>query len=127
MILWTHYRGGPEAASAEPETALDGTKLATLLEAVSHVPDGFHPHRKIERLLEQRFEMAHGQRRLDWGAAETLAFASLVSHGTAVRFTGQDSERGTFSHRHAVLHDVGSGARYVPLMHVSPEQAPFDI
>lgn len=71
--------------------------------------------------------MAHGQRRLDWGAAETLAFASLVSHGTAVRFTGQDSERGTFSHRHAVLHDVGSGARYVPLMHVSPEQAPFDI
>ena len=125
--VWTHYRGGPEAASPEPETALDGTKLSTLLEALGHTPQGFHPHRKIERLLEQRLEMARGERRLDWGAAETLAFASLVSHGTAVRFTGQDSERGTFSHRHAVLHDVESGARYVPLMHVSSDQAPFEI
>ncbi len=125
--VWKHYLGGPEASSAEPETAMEGASLTTLLEAVSQIPDGFHAHRKIERLLEQRREMAHGERRLDWGAAETLAFASLVTHGTAVRFTGQDSERGTFSHRHSVLHDVETGARHVPLMHLSPDQAPFDI
>lgn len=125
--VWNHYRGGPEAAAAEPETALDAIKLSVLLEAVAQVPEGFHPHRKIERLLDQRLEMARGQRKLDWGAAETLAFASLVSHGTAVRLTGQDSERGTFSHRHAVLHDVETGSRYVPLMHVGAEQAPFDV
>ncbi len=125
--IWSHYRGGPEANCPEPETALDGTKLSALLEAVSRVPEGFHPHRKIERLLEQRQEMSRRERRLDWGAAETLAFASLVSHGTAVRLSGQDSERGTFSHRHSVLHDVETGNRYAPLMHVSAEQAPFDV
>jgi 2-oxoglutarate dehydrogenase E1 component len=125
--VWSHYRGGPEAATLEPETALDATKLSTLLEAAAQVPQGFHPHKKVQRLLEQRLEMARAERALDWGAAETLAFASLVSHGTAVRLTGQDSERGTFSHRHAVLHDVDTGSRHVPLMHVSAEQAPFDI
>jgi 2-oxoglutarate dehydrogenase E1 component len=125
--VWSHYRGGPEAAAAEPETALDAAKLSALLEAAVQVPQGFHPHKKIQRLLEQRLEMARAERRLDWGAAETLAFASLVSHGIAVRLTGQDSERGTFSHRHAVLHDVDTGQKYVPLMHVSAEQAPFDI
>src|SRR5664280_3415414 len=65
--VWKHYLGGPEASSAEPETAMEGASLTTLLEAVSQIPDGFHAHRKIERLLEQRREMAHGERRLDWG------------------------------------------------------------
>lgn len=125
--LWKKYRGGPEAKSPEPETAVEVPRLAALLESLARVPPDFHPHRKIERLLEQRQEMARGQRRLDWGAAEALAFASLLTQGTAVRMTGQDSERGTFSHRHSVLHDVETGARHVPLLHLSADQAFFDV
>lgn len=125
--IWQYYQGGPEAKSPEAETAVDSSRLSALLEALTRVPEGFHPHRKIERLLEQRLEMAHGQRRLDWGAAEALAFASLVIQGTPVRLTGQDSERGTFSHRHSVLHDVETGARYMPLACLSADQAPIYI
>jgi 2-oxoglutarate dehydrogenase E1 component len=125
--VWHNYQGGPEARSPEPETAIDVPRLSALLEALTRIPEGFHPHRKIERLLEQRLEMARGQRRLDWGAAEAVAFASLVTQGTAVRLTGQDSERGTFSHRHSVLHDVETGVRHMPLAHLSPDQAPIYI
>jgi len=125
--VWNNYRGGPEAKSPEPETAVEVPRLSALLESLTRIPEGFHPHRKIERLLEQRAEMARGQRRLDWGAAEALAFASLVTQGTAVRLTGQDSERGTFSHRHRVLHDVETGVRYMPLSHLSTDQAPIYI
>ena len=125
--IWKNYRGGPEEKSKEPETAIDEHRASALLLSLSKVPKGFHAHKKIERLLEQRQEMARGDRRLDWGAAEALAFASLVTQGTKVRLTGQDSERGTFSHRHSVLHDVVTGDRYVPMQHLSPDQALFDV
>jgi 2-oxoglutarate dehydrogenase E1 component len=71
--------------------------------------------------------MAQGKRDLDWSAGEALAFASLVSAGTRVRLTGQDSERGTFSQRHAVLHDVNDDRTYMPLAHVDPQQGPIEI
>lgn len=124
---WKGYLGGPETNIAEVSTGVEESTLASLLTRLTELSDGFRPHRKIERLLDQRLEMARGERRLDWGAAEALALASLVIQGTPVRMTGQDCERGTFSHRHSVLHDVESGQQYFPLGNLSPTQARIEI
>ena len=124
---WRGYVGGPEADSQEVATSLNQDELVRLLERLSEVPPGFHPHKKIRRLLDQRREMAHGERLLDWGAAEHLAFASLALAGTRIRFSGQDSARGTFSHRHAVIHDVENGRTYMPLSHLRPRQAKIEV
>src|SRR5262249_35603648 len=97
------------------------------LEAQTIVPDGFTPHPKIKRLLENRREMAQGAKPLDWAAAESLALATLASEGVRVRLSGQDSARGTFSHRHAELHDVETGHKYVPLQHVAERQGAVEI
>jgi 2-oxoglutarate dehydrogenase E1 component len=79
------------------------------------------------RFLKQRAEMAEGKRPLDWGTGEALAFASLVTRGVRVRMTGQDSARGTFSHRHGVLYDVEDGHAHMPLLYVADRQAPIEI
>ena len=89
------------------------------------LPEGFSAHPRIEKILSDRRAMARGQKPLDWGAAENLAYASLVAEGFAVRLTGQDSGRGTFFHRHAVLHDQKTGEVYIPLRHISPQQGDF--
>ncbi|HEV7224955.1 MAG TPA: 2-oxoglutarate dehydrogenase E1 component [Pirellulales bacterium] len=138
--VWSGYYGGPEpiaepgAANSDPMAALlefqtgaDRQRLAALLEAQTRLPVDFHPHPKIERLLHARAEMARGERPLDWSAAEALAFASLVTEGTPVRLSGQDSARGTFSQRHSVLHDYENGQTYTPLSGLAPDQAPFDV
>jgi len=125
--VWTGYLGGEEKHAPEGPTGLPAQKLAELLEALTRLPGGFKPHLKIRRFLEQRREMAHGNAPLDWSAAEALAFASLVVANHPLRLTGQDSERGTFSHRHAVLHDFDTGERFVPLEHLAPDQAPVRI
>ncbi len=106
---WMGFLGGPESTVSEVPTAVERERLASTLTQLTQLPSGFRPHRKIERLLELRLEMARGERRLDWGAAEALALATVVAGGVSVRMTGQDCERGTFSHRHAVLHDVETG------------------
>jgi 2-oxoglutarate dehydrogenase E1 component len=124
---WENYFGGPEAGVADVHTAVEVGRLESTLNLLTKLPAGFRPHRKIERWLDQRLEMARGQRRLDWGAAEALALATLVTEGVPVRMTGQDCERGTFSHRHAVLHDVETGVRHMPLQHLAPDQAPIEI
>jgi 2-oxoglutarate dehydrogenase E1 component len=90
-------------------------------------PEDFAIHPKVKRLLEQRREMGRGKRAVDFGMAEALAFASLVRGGIPVRLSGQDSRRGTFSHRHAVLYDVESERGFVPLAHLDPRQAWFEI
>jgi 2-oxoglutarate dehydrogenase E1 component len=82
---------------------------------MSALPTGFNAHPKIEAILKRRQAMATGKQRLDWATAEALAYATLLRKGFHVRLTGQDSERGTFAHRHAVLHDLDTGARYAPL------------
>jgi 2-oxoglutarate dehydrogenase E1 component len=97
------------------------------LKAQTELPASFHPHKQIAKLLESREKMALGEKPLDWGAAEALAFASIVTEGVRVRLTGQDSARGTFSHRHAVLHDVEDGHTYMPLCHMAQDQAPIEI
>ncbi len=125
--FWQGYRGGPEADIAEVDTSLPRARLQALLEKQTELPEGFHPHKQIDKLLGSRRAMARGEKNLDWGAAEALAFASLVTDGVRVRLTGQDAARGTFSHRHAVLHDFENGQPYMPLCHLEPGQAPIEI
>jgi len=124
---WQGFCGGLEEDVREVHTGFDREGLSELLAAQTRVPSDFHPHKKIERLLEQRHQMAEGKRPLDWGSAEQLAFATLVTSGLRVRFTGQDAQRGTFSQRHSVLHDVEDGHTFMPLAGLSPDQAPIEI
>ncbi len=91
------------------------------------VPEGFTVNSKLERQFEKRQERLEAAGEVDWGLAEWLAYASLLSAGIPVRLTGQDTERGTFSHRHAVLHDANTNARYVPLQHLSSSKASFEL
>jgi 2-oxoglutarate dehydrogenase E1 component len=125
--VWTGYAGGPENSVPEISTAVLAHKVAELLEAQARLPDNFKPHLKIKRILDHRRAMAAGQAPVDWAAAEALALATLAVANHPVRLTGQDSERGTFSHRHAVLHDFDTGEKYVPLQHLAAGQAPVRI
>jgi 2-oxoglutarate dehydrogenase E1 component len=125
--IWANYTGGPEPEGEEVQTGVGREQLSKWLEATTRLPEDFHPHPKIKRLLQGRQQMATGAEPLDWAAAEALAFASLGCQGFRVRLTGQDSERGTFSHRHAVLHDYQDGSKYAPLQHLDPGQAPIEI
>src|SRR5207302_5181845 len=121
------YHGGPEKNAEEVDTSVDKDRLAELLEMLTITPQDFHPHPKIEAGLRHRRQMARGERPLDWAAGEALAFATLATEGARVRLSGQDSERGTFSHRHAVLHDIEDGTMYMPFQNLAPDQAPVEI
>ena len=125
--MWAGLQGGPDASVPEIGTGVAREQLADILRALARVPTGFTPHPKIVRVLESRAEMAQGRLPLDWAAGEALALATLALSGHRVRLTGQDSERGTFSHRHAVLHDYRTGARAMPLSKISERQAPVEI
>ncbi|MEM6553848.1 MAG: 2-oxoglutarate dehydrogenase E1 component, partial [Planctomycetota bacterium] len=126
--LWAGYSGGPEPdPSTEPTTALPKQRIAKLLNKLTRTPDDFNLHPKLKKLFKLKTEMAAGDRPLDWAAAELLAFASLAVDGHRIRLTGQDCQRGTFSHRHAVLHDYQNGNAYSPLANLTEDQAPVDI
>ncbi|HET7568108.1 MAG TPA: 2-oxoglutarate dehydrogenase E1 component, partial [Gaiellaceae bacterium] len=116
----------PAATGGDVVTAVAADRLRALNEELLRVPDWFTPHPKLMRQLERRRE-ALEQGGIDWGQAEALAFASLLVDGIPIRLTGQDTERGTFSHRHAVLHDVGTGATYAPIQHLDEAAAAFEI
>src|SRR5512146_3096221 len=115
---WANFKGGRYKPEYEVETGLPPEEIAALTEKLTIYPAEFHIHPKIKRLLQQRAEMGAGTRAVDYGMAEALAFASLLKQGTP---------RGTFNQRHAVLVDVENESRYIPLCHVSPEQARFEI
>jgi 2-oxoglutarate dehydrogenase E1 component len=119
---WKGYLGGADSEVEDVSTAVDPATLRDLLLRQTTVPEDFKPHPKVMSILERRAEMARGERPLDWGAAEAAAFASLLNQGVPVRFTGQDVARGTFVHRHAVLHDVRDGRTYTPLAHLAENQ-----
>jgi 2-oxoglutarate dehydrogenase E1 component len=121
--IWKNYRGGPDSSVPDVETGVEAPRLSALLSSLSQVPEGFTPHPKIARVLQTQLSMAQGNQPLDWAAAESLAYATLATEGYRVRLTGQDTERGTFSHRHAVLHDVKTGGSYERFQHLSPMQA----
>src|SRR6201993_1563345 len=120
---WTPYNYGKYNPAFEVDTGLGREKLAEITDGLIRTPAGFHVHPKIVKLLEQRSEMGHGKRPIDYGFAELLALASLVLEGNPVRLTGQDSQRGTFNQRHAVLVDNQTEQEYLPLAHLSPNQA----
>jgi 2-oxoglutarate dehydrogenase E1 component len=106
-----------------PETAVSEERLSELNQAMLERPEGFNANEKLERLFQKnRSELNDG---IDWAHAETLAFASLLEDGVPIRLTGQDTERGTFSQRHSVLHDVETGDVYVPLQNIPQASASF--
>jgi 2-oxoglutarate dehydrogenase E1 component len=113
------------------DTAVPITELKRLAERITTLPENFKVHPLVEKVLTDRAAMGRGEMNLDWGMGEHLAYASLVSSGYAVRLTGQDSGRGTFVHRHAVLHDQNrerwDAGTYVPLQNVSDQQAWFRV
>jgi 2-oxoglutarate dehydrogenase E1 component len=120
---WDPYVHGKYDPKHEVDTGLSREKLAELADGLVRVPEGFHLHPKLAKLLEQRAEMGHGKRVIDYGFAELLAFASLVLEGTPIRLTGQDTQRGTFNQRHAVLIDTETEHNYLTLSHLSRGQA----
>ena len=116
---WSAFHRGAFKPEYEVETGLSLEKLAEITDELVQVPEGFHTHPKIVKLLEQRSEMGHGKRAVDYGFAEALAFGSLLQEGTPLRLTGQDSQRGTFNQRHAVLVDTVNEWEHVPLAAVA--------
>ena len=110
--LWRNFVGGDDAAVPDAATGIEHGEAVRVLRRIATPPTGFTPNPKLQRFLRGREEMAAGERPLDWSAGEALAIGSLIASGVRVRLTGQDSERGTFSQRHAVLHDIHTGARH---------------
>src|SRR5690606_34563075 len=119
------FPGAPKFG--EVDTRVGRETLVSLNEQLLTWPSDFSPHPRLARQLERRREALLSEQGVDWGHAEALAFASLVTEGTSVRMSGQDSERGTFSHRHAVLHDVNDGRKYAPLSNIPSAKGSFEI
>ena len=114
-------------SDAPVETAVPAEKLVKINEQLLEVPEGFTIHPKLAKQLERRRETVGEGGGIDWGQAESLAFGSLLTEGVPVRLTGQDTERGTFSHRHLVLHDYETGDTYTPIEHLPNATAPFQV
>jgi len=121
--VWAPFKGGTLSESVDTRVPL--AQLKALVTRANTMPDDFKVHRKIGRLLKQRLAMVSGDRPVDWAVGEQAAFATLLSEGYPVRLSGQDSGRGTFSHRHAVLSDPTNGAEYYPLQSVAAGDATF--
>ena len=120
---WAPYLGGRFQAEFETETAVAAEELRAAGELLTQAPAGFHVHPKVNKLLDQRREMAQGKRALDYGMAEALAFATLLRQGVPLRLSGQDSRRGTFNQRHAALVDTETEQEYAALEHIGAGEA----
>jgi 2-oxoglutarate dehydrogenase E1 component len=116
----------PHGTEAGVETGVSADRLRQLNDELLRVPEGFTVHPKLARQLERR-ATALDEGGIDWGQAESLAYASLLVEGIPIRLTGQDTERGTFSHRHLVLHDPNTGERYAPIQHLGDSTASFEV
>jgi len=124
-VDWGKYQGS--SWEEEVDTAISPARLRSLAAKLSEVPEEVAVHPRVARILADRERMAAGDIPMDWGFAETLAYASLLQDGYQVRLTGQDSGRGTFFHRHAVLHNQSDGSLFVPLQHISDDQPRFTV
>jgi 2-oxoglutarate dehydrogenase E1 component len=126
-VDWAPFLNAKWTDAADTHVPLD--ELRRLSERLTSVPEGFKLHPTVARVIEARKQMADGKQPVDWGMAETLAYASLLSNGYDVRISGQDSGRGTFAHRHAVLHDQDrerwDQGSYTPLQHIGKDQGDF--
>ncbi len=125
--IWANFKGGSDAAVPETETGYDAVRLADLIVRTTTVPDTFTLHPKLKKILENRRAMAAGAESLDWSTAEAAALATLAVEGNRIRLSGQDCGRGTFSQRHAMLHDFNTGKPWTPLQHLAPKQGPVEI
>ncbi len=112
---WTH----------EADTGIDDAMITRLTERLTSIPDDFKLHPTVKRIIDNRRLMGAGELPMDWGYAENMAYATLLEQGSAIRISGQDSGRGTFFHRHAVIHNQDNGDTYLPLQHISSEQPEF--
>ena len=125
FVDWSPYLNHRWDVAADTRVSM--SELKALSERMVDVPSGFIVHRVVRKLMDDRLKMGAGAQEVNWGFAETMAYASLLKEGFPVRLTGQDVGRGTFSHRHAVLHNQKEGGTWVPLKSVSEEQAAFQI
>src|SRR5690606_22323121 len=124
--LWENYLGGPDAEAPDVDTGVDKETLKALLKKLAHLPEGFTPHRDVQRtVIKVREAVVEEDKSFHWSIAENLAYATVLAEGHPIRLSGQDTERGTFSHRHAVIHDVKTGDAYTALAHLSEDQGPF--
>lgn len=124
--VWKGFRSRKQLARIR-NTGVPMDTLKKIGKVITHVPDDFAIHPALKRILKAKAAMIESGEKLDWGTAEALAFGSLLLEGNHVRVSGQDVERGTFSHRHAVLHDQNTNKLYVPLRHLDPKQKEFHI
>src|SRR5579884_2167784 len=115
-----------KSAPGRPETAISAEALQHVVNGITTFPPTFHVHPKLKGLLEKRRQAISGGA-IDWATGEALAFGSLVLQGTPVRLSGQDSSRGTFSQRHLEYYDYEDGLPWIPMQHLSPDQAPFNV
>jgi len=110
-----------------PDTAVSAEKIQQLGRNMLALPEGFQLHHRVRKIMENRQKMLDGEVFGDWGFAETLAYATLLDDGYRIRLSGQDSERGTFFHRHAALHHQSTGDVYKPLKHIADKQPRFEV
>lgn len=125
--IWNNYQGGPDKHVPEVDSGVPVEKLKDLILSLTTLPDDFTPHPKLAKIFAGRRKMATDDVPLDWAMGEALAYATLAAEGSRVRLSGQDCERGTFSHRHAVVYDVETGKSFHPFHHISDDQGPVDI
>lgn len=124
-VDWSRYTGSDWTEHIESGVELP--RLKALGERIVSVPEGFELHPRVAQVMSNRAKMLAGELSLDWGCAETLAYASVLEEGYSIRLTGQDSGRGTFFHRHSVLHEQNTGAEYIPLQHIGERQPTFQV
>ncbi|MFD2190523.1 2-oxoglutarate dehydrogenase E1 component [Pistricoccus aurantiacus] len=125
FVNWTPYLGHEWTGDAD--TSIDMKRMQQLAARMCTIPDGIQVQRQVAKIYEDRRKMQAGGMAVNWGFAETLAYATLLDQGHGVRITGQDVGRGTFSHRHAVVHNQKDGSTYVPLEHIAEDQPRFTI
>lgn len=124
-VDWLPYLNYDWTAPYESKFPQD--RFYTLAKRVCEYPESLRPHSRVEKIYSDRKEMYEGKKLLDWGMAETMAYATLLDEGTHVRLSGEDAGRGTFFHRHAVVHNQNDGTGYVPLAHLHANQGRFEV
>ncbi|TLU61340.1 2-oxoglutarate dehydrogenase E1 component [Thalassotalea litorea] len=124
-VDWTPYLG--HDWDDEYDHEIDLNHLKSLAKSISSYPSEHKLQSRVKKIYDDRVKMANGEKLLDWGFAENLAYASIVDLGERVRITGQDSGRGTFFHRHSVLHNQEDASTYMPLQHIREGQGPFEV
>ncbi|HIF50243.1 MAG TPA: 2-oxoglutarate dehydrogenase E1 component [Thiotrichaceae bacterium] len=125
LIDFSHFIG--TKWDQDVDTTISETAVKKLSELITTIPDGFALSPAVKKIIENRVKMGNGEMLIDWGFAETMAYASLIDAGYPIRLSGQDSGRGTFFHRHAVLHNMENGKKHLPLQHIKKGQPEFRV